>query len=124
MARVIWSLIKTNLISPFLSLNIQYFDLSITKRDSTNDQITIEAAHAIKKAKIGVKCATITPDENRVKEFKLKKRILILFCIPGGKKSWLSILHFLRHLQLLIHILCLLLLQVEQHLIHINGQVL
>lgn len=80
MARVIWSLIKTKLISPFLSLNIQYFDLSITARDATNDQITIDAAQAIKKAKIGVKCATITPDENRVKEFKLKK----MWVSPNG----------------------------------------
>ena len=54
MARVIWSLIKTNLISPYLNLNVQYFDLSITNRDATNDQITIEAGQAIKKAKIGV----------------------------------------------------------------------
>ena len=80
MARVIWSLIKTNLISPYLNLNVQYFDLSITNRDATNDQITIEAGQAIKKAKIGVKCATITPDENRVKEFKLKK----MYVSPNG----------------------------------------
>jgi len=80
MARVIWSLVKSNLLSPFLSLNIQYFDLSITSRDSTNDQITIDAAQAIKKSKIGVKCATITPDEYRVKEFKLKK----MWVSPNG----------------------------------------
>ena len=73
MARVLWSLIKSHLISPFLDLNIQYFDLSITSRDATNDQITIDAAQAIKKTKIGIKCATITPDESRVKEFKLKR---------------------------------------------------
>lgn len=80
MARVIWSLIKTNLISPFLSLNIKYYDLSITSRDSTDDQITIEAAKAIKEAKIGIKCATITPDIYRVREFNLKK----MWVSPNG----------------------------------------
>lgn len=80
MARVIWGLVKKNLLFPFLSLNIQYYDLSITSRDASNDQITVEAGNAIKKTKVGVKCATITPDEARVKEFKLKK----MWVSPNG----------------------------------------
>ena len=80
MAHVIWSLIKSNLISPFLSLNIKYYDLSITSRDSSDDQITIQAAKAIKEAKVGIKCATITPDIYRVKEFNLKK----MWVSPNG----------------------------------------
>ncbi len=73
MTRIIWSFIKNELILPFLDLDIKYFDLSIQKRDESNDQITIEAAEAIKKYNVGVKCATITPDEGRVEEFGLKK---------------------------------------------------
>ena len=61
------------LITPYLDLDIKYFDLSIQKRDETNDQITLDAANAIKEYKVGIKCATITPDEARVKEFILKK---------------------------------------------------
>lgn len=72
MTRIIWKAIKDQLILPFLDLNIQYFDLGIQNRDATNDQVTIDAANAIKKCKVGVKCATITPDEARVKQFKLK----------------------------------------------------
>jgi isocitrate dehydrogenase len=67
MTRIIWKSIKDNLILPFLDLPIQYFDLSIEHRDETNDQVTIDAAEAIKKCKVGIKCATITPDETRVK---------------------------------------------------------
>lgn len=67
MTRIIWKSIKDNLILPFLDLPIQYFDLSIEHRDETNDQVTIDAAEAIKKCKVGIKCATITPDEARVK---------------------------------------------------------
>ncbi len=73
MARVIWSLIKEKLILPYLDLRIIYFDLSITNRDATDDQVTIEAAQAIKEHHVGIKCATITPDEARVKEFGLKQ---------------------------------------------------
>jgi len=73
MTRVIWSFIKEKLIFPYLELNVKYFDLGIEHRDQTNDQITIDAAHAIKKYGVGVKCATITPDEVRVKEFGLKE---------------------------------------------------
>lgn len=73
MTRVIWAMIKEKLIFPYLDLEIKYYDLSIEKRDETNDQITIEAAHAISKYNVGIKCATITPDEKRVEEFGLKK---------------------------------------------------
>ena len=73
MTRIIWSFIKEKLILPYLDINIKYYDLGIEKRDSTSDQITIEAAKAIRTFGVGIKCATITPDENRVKEFKLKK---------------------------------------------------
>ena len=72
MTRIIWKLIKDQLILPFLDLKIQYFDLGMEYRDKTNDQVTLDAAAAIKKCKVGIKCATITPDEARVKEFKLK----------------------------------------------------
>ena len=73
MTRIIWDFIKEKLIHPYLDLNIEYYDLSVENRDATNDQVTIDAAHAIKKHGVGVKCATITPDEQRVEEFKLKK---------------------------------------------------
>jgi isocitrate dehydrogenase len=73
MTRVIWKYIKDKLITPFLDLNILYFDLGIEYRDQTDDQVTLDAAKAIKECKVGIKCATITPDEARVKEFKLKE---------------------------------------------------
>ena len=73
MTRIIWQNIKDNLINPFLDVDLEYYDLSVENRDATDDQVTIDAAHAIKKHGVGVKCATITPDEARVEEFKLKK---------------------------------------------------
>jgi isocitrate dehydrogenase len=73
MTRIIWSYIKEHLITPYLNLDIKYFDLGMESRDKTGDKITIEAAEAIKKYNVGIKCATITPDENRVKEFNLKE---------------------------------------------------
>lgn len=73
MTRIIWSFIKEELILPYLDLDIKYYDLSIQNRDATDDQVTIEAAEAIKKYNVGIKCATITPDEVRVKEFGLKQ---------------------------------------------------
>ncbi|MGE0053766.1 MAG: NADP-dependent isocitrate dehydrogenase [Hyphomicrobium sp.] len=73
MTRIIWQLIKDKLIHPYLDVNLEYYDLGIETRDKTNDQITIDAANAIKKHGVGVKCATITPDEARVKEFSLKE---------------------------------------------------
>ncbi len=73
MTRIIWSFIKDKLIKPYLEINLKYFDLGMESRDNSNDQVTIEAANAIKEHGVGVKCATITPDESRVEEFKLKK---------------------------------------------------
>lgn len=73
MTRIIWQFIKDELILPYLDVNLEYYDLSIENRDKTDDQVTIDSAHAIKKHGVGVKCATITPDEARVKEFDLKK---------------------------------------------------
>ncbi len=73
MTRIIWQLIKDKLIHPYLDIDLKYYDLGIEARDETNDQITIDAAEAIKKYGVGVKCATITPDEARVEEFGLKK---------------------------------------------------
>ena len=73
MTRIIWSFIKDSLILPYLDLNLEYYDLGIEYRDKTDDQVTIDSAHAIQKHGVGVKCATITPDEARVKEFNLKK---------------------------------------------------
>ncbi len=73
MTRVIWEFIKNKLINPYLELDIKYYDLGIKSRDETSDQITIDCANAIKKYNVGIKCATITPDEGRVEEFKLKK---------------------------------------------------
>jgi isocitrate dehydrogenase len=72
MTRIIWQFIKDKLIHPYLDINLEYYDLGVEYRDKTNDQVTIDAAHAIKKHGVGVKCATITPDEGRVKEFGLK----------------------------------------------------
>ena len=73
MTRIIWDFIKNKLILPYLDLKIEYYDLGMESRDKTNDQITIDSANAIKKFGVGIKCATITPDEARVDEFKLKK---------------------------------------------------
>src|SRR3989338_8757239 len=73
MTRIIWAFIKQKLILPYLDIDLKYYDLSVTKRDETEDQITVDAANAIKKYGVGVKCATITPDEARVKEFNLKQ---------------------------------------------------
>ena len=73
MTRIIWEFIKNKLILPYLDLGIEYYDLGMKSRDNTNDQITIESATAIKKLGVGIKCATITPDEARVEEFDLKK---------------------------------------------------
>ena len=73
MTRIIWDFIKNKLILPYLDLGIEYYDLGMKSRDDTNDQITVDSANAIKKIGVGIKCATITPDEARVDEFKLKK---------------------------------------------------
>jgi isocitrate dehydrogenase len=73
MTRIIWDLIKKKLILPYLDIELEYYDLGVEHRDATNDQVTVDAAEAIKRAGVGVKCATITPDEARVKEFSLKE---------------------------------------------------
>src|SRR5947208_12727339 len=80
MTRIIWQYIKDKLITPFLDINLMYFDLGMEYRDQTNDQVTVDAANAIKKVGVGVKCATITPDEARVKEFGLKE----MYRSPNG----------------------------------------
>ena len=80
MTRIIWQLIKDKLIHPYLDIDLLYYDLGIEKRDETRDQITIDAAEAIRKVGVGVKCATITPDEARVKEFGLKE----MYRSPNG----------------------------------------
>src|SRR5271155_4598420 len=73
MTRIIWDLIKTKLILPYLDIKLEYYDLGVEYRDKTDDKVTVEAAEAIKRVGVGVKCATITPDEQRVEEFHLKK---------------------------------------------------
>ena len=80
MTRIIWQKIKNKLIHPYLDIDLKYFDLSIEARDATDDQITINAANAVKKYGVGIKCATITPDEDRVDEFNLKK----MYKSPNG----------------------------------------
>jgi len=80
MTRIIWAFIKEKLILPYLDIDLKYYDLGIQKRDETDDQITVDAANAIAKYGVGVKCATITPDEARVKEFNLKK----MYRSPNG----------------------------------------
>jgi len=73
MTRIIWAFVKDKLILPYLDVDLKYYDLSIQKRDETDDQITIDSAEAIKEHGVGIKCATITPDEGRVEEFGLKE---------------------------------------------------
>ena len=80
MTRIIWQFIKERLIHPYLDVNLDYYDLGIEHRDATDDQVTVDAANAIKQHGVGVKCATITPDEARVKEFDLKK----MWVSPNG----------------------------------------
>ncbi len=72
MTRIIWQFIKEKLILPYLDIDLRYYDLSVENRDATDDQVTLDAARAIKQFSVGVKCATITPDEARVEEFGLK----------------------------------------------------
>ena len=73
MTRVMWQMVKDQLLLPYLDMNLAYYDLQLKKRDETDDKITLEAAEAIKKYGVGVKCATITPNKDRVKEYNLKK---------------------------------------------------
>lgn len=83
MTRIIWQTIKDKFIFPYLDVDIKYFDLGLEYRDKTDDQVTLDAAEAIKKYSVGVKCATITPDEARVEEFGLKKS---MFCLSSLSK--------------------------------------
>ena len=80
MTKIIWQWIRERLILPYLDVDLKYYDLSIEKRDETDDRITVDAANAIKEHGVGVKCATITPDEARVEEFDLKK----MWVSPNG----------------------------------------
>ena len=80
MTRIMWKMIKEKLVLPFLDVDIRYFDLGIENRDRTEDKVTVDAAHAILEHGVGIKCATITPDQQRVKEFKLKK----MWLSPNG----------------------------------------
>ena len=80
MARIIWKFIKEKLILYYIDLDVIYYDLGIESRDKTNDQITVDAANAIKKYNVGIKCATITPDEQRVEEFSLNR----MYKSPNG----------------------------------------
>ncbi|MFN2612352.1 MAG: NADP-dependent isocitrate dehydrogenase, partial [Solirubrobacterales bacterium] len=80
MTRIIWHFVKESLILPYLEIDLEYFDLSIENRDTTDDQVTVDAANAIKQHGVGVKCATITPDEARVEEFGLKE----MYRSPNG----------------------------------------
>lgn len=80
MTRIIWAQIKEKLIHPYLDLPIEYYDLGMEYRDQTNDKVTLDSAEAIQRLKVGIKCATITPDEARVEEFKLKE----MYKSPNG----------------------------------------
>ena len=77
MTRIMWKDIKDKFIHPYLDIDLKYYDLGLPYRDETNDQVTVDSAEAIKKYSVGVKCATITPDESRVKEFHLKQSTLL-----------------------------------------------
>ena len=80
MTRIIWQEIKKELLEPFVALNTEYYDLGLPHRDATGDQVTVDAANAIKKYGVGVKCATITPNADRVKEYNLKE----MYKSPNG----------------------------------------
>src|SRR5208282_3913034 len=88
--RVIWDMIKKQLIFPFLDLDIKYYDLGMENRDATNDQVTIDAAHAIQKYNVGIKCATITPDEDRVKGIRDRKIMQLISVEFNLKQMWRS----------------------------------
>lgn len=87
MTRIIWKDIKDKFIHPYLDIDLKYYDLGLEYRDETNDQVTIDSAEAIKKYSVGVKCATITPDEARVKEFNLKQSKLLFHLLFGSRAN-------------------------------------
>lgn len=88
MTRIIWQDIKEKFIHPYLDIDLKYYDLGLPYRDETNDQVTIDAAEAIKKYSVGIKCATITPDEQRVEEFKLKQSISSCACEHPSQEEY------------------------------------
>src|SRR5690348_10244345 len=123
MTRIIWKFIKDKLIHPYLDINLEYYDLGIEHRDATDDQVTIDAANAIARHGVGVKCATITPDEARVAEFGLKK----MWRSPNGTiRNILGGVIFRRseehtsELQSPVHLVCRLLLEKKKK--QINRQ--
>lgn len=116
MTRIMWQMVKEKLLFPFLDMNLEYYDLGLKKRDETNDQITHDAAEAIKKHGVGVKCATITPNKDRIKEYNLKKEWpspngtiraaldgtvfrspILTKNIPPGVRNWTKPIHIGRH---------------------------
>lgn len=116
MTRVMWAMVKEKLLFPFLDMKLEYYDLGLKKRDETDDKITVDAAHAIKKYGVGVKCATITPNKDRVKEYNLKKEWpspngtiraildgtvfrspILTKNIPPGVRKWTKPIHIGRH---------------------------
>src|SRR5689334_23903705 len=119
MTRIIWSFIKEQLILPYLDVELKYFDLGIESRDATDDQITVDAANAIKEHGVGVKCATITPDEARVEEFGLKKRseehtselqsqihlVCRLLLEKNNRRSWSAVGQFMQLPTSPVHVL-------------------
>lgn len=98
MTRIIWQFIKDKLITPYLDVDLKYYDLGIEYRDQTDDKVTTDAANAILKYGVGVKCATITPDEARVKEFNLKK----MWLSQGTLRNILGVLFYENQLSLII----------------------
>ncbi len=116
MTRVMWAMVKEKLLFPFLDMKLEYYDLGLKKRDETDDKITLDAAHAIKKHGVGVKCATITPNKDRIKEYNLKKEWpspngtiraaldgtvfrspILAKNIPPGVRNWTKPIHIGRH---------------------------
>ena len=90
MTRIIWQEIKDRFIHPYLDIDLKYYDLGLPYRDETDDKVTLDAAEAIKKYSVGVKCATITPDEQRVEEFKLKKSMCTVHRKPQARElTWM-----------------------------------
>src|SRR4030043_1283725 len=116
MTRIMWKMVKDKLLLPFLDMDLEYYDLGLKKRDETDDKITSDAANAIKKHGVGVKCATITPNKDRVKEYNLKKEWpspngtiraaldgtvfrspILVHNIPPGVRNWIKPIHIGRH---------------------------
>src|SRR5512136_1733897 len=116
MTRIMWAMVKEKLLIPFLDMNLEYYDLGLKKRDETDDKITVDAANAIKRHGVGVKCATITPNKDRIKEYNLKKEWpspngtirsvldgtvfrspILAKNIPPSVRNWTKPIHIGRH---------------------------